>query len=103
MKALKMFVDIHDTANDTLPQGLTEEALAGVLKSYQFECEKEGVVLLKVDVGLAEGRAFCYTLAESAAAVKKVHDAIGLKYDSITEVKTASPGSLFWSADEAAA
>ena len=98
MKSMKMFVDIHDVKNGTLPEGLSEEAFAGVMQTYHAECEKVGIVLLKVDIGLAEGRAFCFTLAERAEQVRKVHDAIGLTYDSITEVKTASPGNLFFKA-----
>ena len=41
-----------------------------------------------------EGRAFCLNMAPSADAVKRVHDKVGLAYDTITEVKTISPFDL---------
>jgi hypothetical protein len=46
------------------------------------------VVPLRVHVGYDEGRAFCFTMAPDADAVRRAHERVGLPFDSITEVAT---------------
>ncbi|MGE4278139.1 MAG: DUF4242 domain-containing protein [Magnetospirillum sp.] len=96
MKSMRLFVDTHDVANNTFPAGLTAEQFEGFFAQYQDACQAEGVVLLNVDVGLEAGRAFCLNLAPDADAIRRAHDRVGLPFDSITEVKSASPGTLFF-------
>jgi hypothetical protein len=91
MEALRLFIDTHDHAKGSLPEGLDAEQLRQFLPQYEAACRTEGVVLLKVAVGLPEGRAFCMTLAPDAEAVKRAHARVGLPFDSITEVTTAGP------------
>lgn len=83
---MKMFIDIHDRANGTLPEGLTAEQLEAVYKQYAEACQLEGVTSLRAHAGLEEGRVFCVSLAPDAEAVRRAHERVGLVYDSITEV-----------------
>jgi len=96
MNPMRLFVDTHDVAKDTFPPGLTAEQFEGFFAQYQQACLAEGVVLLNVEVGLEAGRAFCLNLAPDADSVRRAHDRVGLPFDSITEVKSASPGTLFF-------
>ena len=96
MPAVKMFVDTHDVKNNTFPGGISEGEFSGFLAKYVETCEAEGVVLLDVKTNLTQGRAFCITLAQDRADVERVHQLVGLSFDDITEVRSASPGSLFW-------
>jgi hypothetical protein len=39
---------------------------------------------------------FCINLAPDADAIRRAHDRIGLKFDTITEVTSASPGDIYF-------
>lgn len=99
MQAMRLFLDTHDEAHGTFPAGLTAEGFAGFYPAYLDACRAEGVVNLDIQVGLADGRAFCLNLAPDAEAVRRAHARVGLAFDTITEVKTASPGALFFRAE----
>ena len=101
MQEMRLFVDTHDVAKHSFPAGLTAEQFEGFFAQYQTACQAEGVVLLNVNVGLEDGRAFCLTLAADAEAVRRAHERVGLPFDSITEVRSASPGALFFRRDAA--
>lgn len=101
MEKMKIFMDTHDRADGTFPVGLTAEQFSAFFAGYQEACLAEGVVLLKVDVGLEAGRAFCLSMAPDAEAVRRAHDRVGLPYASITEVRVATPGSVFFKAEAA--
>jgi len=96
MQAMKFFIDTHDQDDQTFPAGLTTEQFEAFFAQYEQACLEEGVVLLKVHVGFNEGRAFCFTMAPDAAAVRRAHERVGLPYSEITEVTTATPGDLFF-------
>ncbi len=96
MAPLKFFIDTHDAANETFPAGISPEAFAGFHAQYEEACRAEGVVSLRIHVGFEEGRAFCFTMAPDAEAVKRVHQRVGLPFDQITEVVTSTPGDLFF-------
>ena len=96
MQAMRFFIDTHDKTRQTFPDGLSAEDFEGFFALYEKACAAEGVVLLRVHAGLAEGRAFCFTMASDAAAVRRAHDRVGLPFDSITEVTTATPGDAFF-------
>jgi hypothetical protein len=53
-------------------------------------------VPIEIHVGYNDGRAFCLNMAPDAEAVKRAHDRVGLPYDTITEVTTATPGEAFF-------
>ena len=96
MQAMRLFLDTHARERDTFPPELTVEQFQGFLGAYEAACAAEQVVLLKVHVGLEAGRAFCLTMAADIDAVQRAHQRVGLPYDSITEVRTATPGDLFF-------
>ena len=103
MQPMRFFIDTHDRAHETFPASLTPEQLEGFVVTYEAACRAEGVVLLRVHAGLADGRAYCFTMAPDADAVRRAHDAVGLPFDDITEVVTATPGDTFFRHGTAAA
>lgn len=96
MKPLKLFMDTHDRANKTFPAKITPIEFEGFYAKYEKACYEEGVIPLRLHVGYNDGRAFCLTMAPDAASVKRAHDRVGLPYDTITEVATATPGDTFF-------
>lgn len=95
MKKMKLFLDTHNTATGTFPEGISNDQFAGFYETYQQACSDNGVVPLQVFTGMEAGKAFCLTLAEDIDAVERAHQQAGLPFDSITEVKSTSPGDLF--------
>jgi hypothetical protein len=96
MQPMRFFIDTHDRSRNTFPGALSAEQFESFYASYEQACYSEGVVPLRLHVGLEEGRAFCLNMAPDAEAVKRVHDRVGLPFDSITEVTTATPGDAFF-------
>ena len=96
MKPLKFFIDTHDRNNKTFPAGLTPEQFEGFYAQYEQACYAEGVIPLRVHVGYQDGRAFCFNMAPDADAVRRAHERVGLPFDGITEVATATPGDSFF-------
>ena len=96
MKKMKMFVDTHDKHSGSFPEHIGREDFAAVFTHYQSAAEAEGVVVMQALVNAGAGRMFCVNLAPDAAAVKRAHEKVGLHFDSITEVTTASPGDLYF-------
>lgn len=96
MEKMKFFVDTHDAKTETFPAGLTPEQFEGFFAQYEDACAEEGVVILRVHVAYEDDRAFCFTMAPDADAVRRAHERVGLKFESISEVKTATPGDTFF-------
>lgn len=96
MKPLKFFMDTHDRANETFPAKITPIKFEGFYTKYEKACYEEGVIPVRLHVGYNEGRAFCLTMAPDIEAVKRAHDRVGLPYDTITEIATATPGDTFF-------
>lgn len=96
MQAMKFFIDTHDQADSTFPAGLTTTQFEAFFTQYEQACLAEGVVLLRVHVGFDDDRAFCFTMAPDAEAVRRAHDRVGMPYSEITEVTTATPGDVFF-------
>lgn len=96
MEPMRLFIDTHDRNSDTFPAALTEEQFDGFFAAYQEACRAEGVVLLQVNAGLADGRAFCMSMAPDAEAVRRAHGRVGLPFATITEVKSATPGTFLF-------
>lgn len=96
MQKMKFYIDTHDVRTKTFPGGISKADFAGFYQKYEEACRAEGVVSLRIHVGFEEGRAFCFNMAPSADAVKRVHDRVGLPYEEITEVVTSTPGDLFF-------
>lgn len=96
MQSMKFYVDTHDRTHKTFPEGITREQFATFFVQYEQAARAEGVVVLRLHVGFEEGRAFCFNMAPNADAVRRVHERVGLPFDQITEVTTATPGDLFF-------
>lgn len=96
MQPMKFFVDTHDRNNNSFPGGLTPEQFELFYVRYEQACYEENVIPLRIHVGYEEGRAFCFTMAPDAEAVRRAHARVGLPFDAITEVTTATPGDTFF-------
>ena len=96
MKPLKFFMDTHDRENKTFPANITPVEFEGFYAKYEKACYEEGVIPVRLHVGYKDGRAFCLTMAPDAASVKRAHDRVGLPYDAITEIATATPADTFF-------
>jgi len=96
MQKLRLFLDTHDREKQTFPASLTADQFAVFFADYERACQEEGVVVVRLHLGLDAGRAFCLNLAPDADAVRRAHEKVGLPFDSITEVSTASTGDLFF-------
>lgn len=96
MNPLKFFMDTHDRENKTFPQKITPVEFEGFYAKYKQACYEEGVIPVRLHVGYDDGRAFCLTMAPDAESVKRAHDRVGLPYDTITEIATATPADTFF-------
>lgn len=96
MKPMKFFVDTHGRNHQTFPAKLTPEQFEGFYAQYEQACYAEGVIPLRVHVGYQDGRAFCFNMAADADAVRRAHERVGLPFDDITEVATATPADSFF-------
>ena len=96
MEPMKFFVDTHDVRNETFPAGISPEKFEQFYSQYEAACYEEGVVPLRVHIAYEDGRAFCFNMAPDAEAVRRAHARVGLPFDDISEVKTATPGDTFF-------
>lgn len=96
MQAMKFFIDTHNASSNTFPHGLTTEQFEMFYSRYEQACYEEGVVPVRIHVGYGNDRAFCLTMAPDEDAVRRAHERVGLPFDSITEVTTATPGDTFF-------
>jgi hypothetical protein len=96
MKQMKFFMDTHDRRNKTFPAKITPVEFEGFYAKYEKACFEEGVIPVRLHVGYDDGRAFCLTMAPDAESVKRAHDRVGLPYDTITEIATATPADTFF-------
>jgi len=96
MKPMRFFLDTHDRTRNTFPEKLSMEDFEKFYALYEQACCEENVVPIRLHVSYAEGRAFCLNMAADAEAVRRAHERVGLPYDSIAEVTTATPGDTFF-------
>lgn len=96
MKPMRYFLDTHDRQLGTFPEQLTPAQFEAFFTQYEQACQAEGVVALRTHLSYEAGRAFCLNLAPDAEAVKRAHARVGLPFDSIVEVTTATPGDTFF-------
>jgi hypothetical protein len=96
MKKMKVFVDTHDKHSGSFPEHISREDFAAVFNRYQSAADEEGVVVMQAMVNAEAGRMFCINFASDPESVRHAHEKAGLKFDSITEVTTASPGDLYF-------
>jgi hypothetical protein len=96
MQPMKFFIDTHDVRKHSFPAGISPNDFAGFYAKFEEACRAEGVVSLRAHVGFEKGRAFCFTMAPNAEAVRRAHERAGLPFDDITEVVTSTPGDIFF-------
>ena len=96
MTKMRFFIDTHDRSRGTFPENISVKEFEAFYEKYEQACYDEGVVVLRTHLSLEEGRAFCFNMAPDAEAVRRAHEKVGLPFDSITEVTTATPGDLFF-------
>ncbi|HEX2711464.1 MAG TPA: nickel-binding protein [Candidatus Acidoferrales bacterium] len=97
---MKYFIDTHDRAKGSFPkEELTDTGFIAIYGGFDKACESEGGLALGAHVNLKEGRAFCFTAGPDVEAIRKAHDAIGLPYDSITDVRRVTGVDLREAAD----
>lgn len=96
MQAMRYFLDTHDRARGSFPAQLSPDEFEVFFAQYEAACQAEGVIHLRTHVGFAEGRAFCLNLAPDAESVRRAHQRVGLPYDDISEITTATPGDTFF-------
>ena len=95
MQALRFFMDTHDQRSGTFPAGLDAAGFAAFYRQYVTACLQEGVVPLRTHLSYQDGRAFCFSMAADAEAVRRAHRRVGLDFDEIVEVSTATPADTF--------
>lgn len=93
---MKLFLDTHDKDKNTFPSDINHDGFQQFYPQYLAACEAEGVIPMKIHLGYQEGRAFCLNLAPDAEAVRRAHERVGLPFDSITEISTATPMDAFF-------
>jgi hypothetical protein len=96
MKPMKFFVDTHSQESETFPAGLTKAQFEIFFTKYEQACQEEDVVPLRIHLSYDDGRAFCFTMAPDAEAVRRAHEKVGLPFSTITEVTTVTPGDTFF-------
>jgi hypothetical protein len=96
MHKMKLFIDTHDKRNGTFPESIGKDAFSEVYRQYAKACDEEGVVIVNTMTNALDGRMYCLNLAADAAAIQRAHDKVGLKFDTITEVTTVSPGDIYF-------
>jgi hypothetical protein len=97
MQKMRLFVDTHDKRTGTFPEAIEKGVFADVYRKYAQACEDEGVVIVNTMVSAEDGRMYCINLAPDIASIRRAHEKVGLNFDSISEVSTASPGDIYFS------
>lgn len=92
---MKYFIDTHDKAKGSFPaEALTEQQFFAQFDALEAACPAHGVGAHAAHVNLAEGKAFCFMSGPDAEAVRRAHAAVGMTFDSITEVKRVSGADM---------
>ena len=93
---MKYFIDTHDRAKGSFPEGQLTEAEFFA----QFDGLEEAAVQFQVGahaahVNLKAGKAFCFMSGPpDAEAVRKAHEAVRFPFDSIIEVRRVTGADL---------
>jgi hypothetical protein len=92
---VKYFIDTHDKTKGSFPQKeLSEEQFFAQFASLEKAAEKLGVFGHAAHVNLKDGKAFCFMSGPDEESIRKAHEAIGVPYDSITEVRRVTGADM---------
>ena len=92
---MKYFIDTHDKAKGSFPQGeLTEAEFFAQFDELEKVAPKFGAGAHAAHVNLKDGKAFCFMCGPDEESIRKAHEAVHLTYDSITEVKRVTGADM---------
>jgi hypothetical protein len=92
---MRYFIDTHDKEKGSFPkEELTEQQFFDQFAALEEAAVELGVFGHAAHVNLPEGKAFCFMSGPDEEAIRRAHDAIGLPYDSITEVRRVTGADL---------
>ena len=92
---MKYFIDTHDKTKGSFPAGeLTEAQFLAQFDELEKVAPNFGVFAHAAHVNLKEGKAFCFMCGPDEKSIREAHEAVHLRYDSITEVKRVTGADL---------
>src|SRR6478735_6967484 len=92
---MKYFIDTHDKTKGSFPVGeLTEEQFLAQFDELEKVAADFGAFAHAAHVNLKEGKAFCFMCGADEESIRKAHEAVHLRYDSITEVKRVTGADM---------
>lgn len=92
---MKYFIDTHDRTKDSFPiEEITEQQFSDMFAKFDAAALEEKVVAHVSHVNVKDGKAYCFTQADDAEAVRRAHEKVGLPFDSIIDVKTVRGSDL---------
>ena len=91
----KYFIDTHDKTKGSFPVGeLTEEQFLAQFVELEKVAPAFDAFAHAAHVNLKEGKAFCFMCGPDEESIRKAHEAVHLRYDSITEVKRVTGADM---------
>ena len=92
---MKYFLDTHDRAKGTFPDGdITEEQFFANFDALDEAGRKYGVTALAAHVDLEGGKAWCFMSGPDMLSVRLAHQDVNFPFDSIQEVRRVSAGDM---------
>jgi len=92
---MKYFIDTHDKTKGSFPVGeLTEEQFLAQFDDLEKVAPQFDAFAHAAHVNLKEGKAFCFMCGPDEESIRKAHEAVHLRYDSITEVKRVTGADM---------
>ena len=92
---MKYFIDTHDKTKGSFPAGdLTEEQFLAQFDELEKVAPNFNAFAHAAHVNLKEGKAFCFMCGPDEESIRKAHEAVHLRYDSITEVKRVTGADM---------
>jgi len=92
---MKYFIDTHDKTKGSFPVGaLTEKQFLVQFDELEKAAPNFDAFAHAAHVNLKEGKAFCLMCGPDEESIRKAHEAVQLRYDSITEVKRVTGADM---------
>lgn len=92
---MKYFIDTHDKTKGSFPvDELTEQQFLDKFDALDAVAATFGAIAHAAHINLPEGKAFCFMAGPDEDAILRAHEAVHLRYDSITEVKRVTGADL---------
>lgn len=92
---MKFFIDTHDRTKGSFPvDPLTDQQFLDQFDALDAAAPAFGAVAHAAHINLGEGKAFCLMSGPDEDAIRRAHEAVDLRYDSITEVRRVTGADL---------